>query len=123
MKKIALFLIGFSPMLIGFALNRLLAPSGLLRGFTQLWLVGLVMFALWFFAGRFSKKLVGSTPTAVALLNAAALLCLILLTYMEFVMGSYPPRLNMLAFTFFYRPFFYITAELSFVFSRFYYAS
>jgi hypothetical protein len=73
MKKLALFLIGFFPLLLGFLNSSLMGLFSVV--------ISLIILILWFFAGMISTRLSEKRAQALLLLNAAGIIYLLLLSY------------------------------------------
>ena len=88
MKRLAVFLIGFSPFLAGFAQSYLSANATFFRSDISYKLIGFLVFAIWFIVGRCYNRLGGSKAKTMLLVNSPAFLVLLLLLFQEAVLGD-----------------------------------
>ena len=104
MKRIALLLMGFFPLLlIGYGLNHLIMTALYYNAVVYL-LIGIAVLAVWFAFGMLSAKLTGSKKEAVLLLNAPAFLVLLLILVQELILRAYWMNIIGVATQMFYLP-------------------
>ena len=85
MRKIFPFLLGLTPFLLGWSLDKIM----LLGILPPLFWLSFAMLALWFWFGRLACRGSGSPFPALLLLNLPAALVLILVLIQELIRGAY----------------------------------
>ena len=88
MKRLAIVLIGLSPILVGLVQSYLRTNVTFFSSDISYQLVGFLVFAIWFIVGRYYNKLAGSKANTVLLINTPAFLVLVLLLIQEAVLGD-----------------------------------
>lgn len=87
MKKFALLLIGCIPFLIGWFIDRFLIHF--IAGAFPLFIVGILLLAVWFASAYFLGQGAGGTVWTAVLLNLPALLILVLVGVQELALHAY----------------------------------
>ena len=103
MKKMSLLFVGIIPFFVGCGMNYLiLGPFA--NVVLPYKLIGIAFLIAWFFAGRYSYKLVETQKAATILGNTIAFIVLLLLICQECVLGQYWPAPVGTATQFYYLP-------------------
>lgn len=117
MKKMSLLFVGIIPFFVGCGMNYLI-----LGPFVNVVLpyksIGIAFLIAWFFAGRYSYKLVETKKTATILGNAIAFIVLLLIICQECVLGQYWPAPVGTATQFYYLPLLGLASMFTSMFAR-----
>lgn len=103
MKKMSLLFVGIIPFFVGCGMNYLILGP-FVNVVLPYKLIGTAFLIAWFFAGRYSYKLVETKKTATILGNAVAFIVLLLIICQECVLGQYWPGPVGTATQFYYLP-------------------
>jgi|GEM_PF-5925363 len=103
-KRVLVVLMGFLPLLLGFVQNHLMMNVFLYTGMPGTMLIGVGVIGAWFFLGMLSVKMLGDKMQALVLLNAPALLFLVLLFIQGVIVGHFWFNIMGVVPQFFYMP-------------------
>ena len=117
MKKMSLLFVGIIPFFVGCGVNYLILGP-FVNVVLPYKLIGIAFLIAWFFAGRYSYKLVETKKTATILGNAIAFIVLLLIICQECVLGQYWPAPVGTATQFYYLPLLGLASMFTSMFAR-----
>lgn len=117
MKRLILFLLGLTPLALGFWMNSWMMnnPNNML----PYKLIGIVFLVFWFVIGFKTCKFEETTLKSAAIVNLPALLMVILLIFQELILGQYWMNLFGTITQFYYLPLVNISASIEGIFGFF----
>ncbi|GGA60095.1 hypothetical protein [Ornithinibacillus halotolerans] len=109
-KKIILFLLGFTPLLLGYVMNSWMMEN--LDKVLPLKLIGFLFLAFWLLIGLVSNKLETSLVQSFVIAHLPALLMLLLIMYQEWIVDAFWSNLFGLAPQFYFIPLMNLSASV-----------